>query len=393
MNTRDLLGPRGGSARQAPAQFRGLLGAATIACLTLTGCFDATNNAPTDTPIPNQAPVANAGANQTAFALSVVTVDGSASTDPDPIDARNLSYAWTFVSRPAGSTATLSTDSNPAKAKIATFTPDKVGDYGVQLTVRDGFPTNGSNSATVTITATPPPPVANAGPDQNFTVAFPGGVTVHLTGAGTTDPLGLPLTYAWVIKSFTPASGLPPASPVTLTNAGTVAPSFDITALDQLGTYTLTLTANNGVQSATDDVVVNAASIPPPVANAGPDQDVVYAPPGVTVQLDGTGSSDPGSLPLTYSWLIKSFTPASGTPPAAQVTLQNPNSATPSFAVSAVDQLGSYTLEVTVSNGSLVAKDTVVINVAKSFPAAGALFGSVLLLAGAAFGWWRRARK
>ncbi len=56
-------------------------------------------------PASNVAPVADAGSAQSAFVGSVVTLDGSASTDAN---ADALTYAWTLASRPAGSTAALS---------------------------------------------------------------------------------------------------------------------------------------------------------------------------------------------------------------------------------------------------------------------------------------------
>ena len=59
----------------------------------------------------NSAPVASAGLDQNVLAGSTVTLDGSASSDADG-DA--LSYSWASVSKPAGSSATLS---NSATAK------------------------------------------------------------------------------------------------------------------------------------------------------------------------------------------------------------------------------------------------------------------------------------
>ena len=59
------------------------------------------------------------------------TLDGSKSTSSG---GEVLSYAWSFISKPAGSTATLAnaTTANP------TFVPDKAGPYTVQLVVSAG---------------------------------------------------------------------------------------------------------------------------------------------------------------------------------------------------------------------------------------------------------------
>ncbi|VCU68458.1 PKD domain protein [Pigmentiphaga humi] len=97
----------------------------------------------------NRAPAASAGLaarNTTVAAGSIVTLDGSGSSDPD---GNRLDYAWTLLDRPDGSTAVL----NGATTVRPTLTADKPGYYTAALTVKDshGFP--GTNVAKVTFKA------------------------------------------------------------------------------------------------------------------------------------------------------------------------------------------------------------------------------------------------
>lgn len=94
---------------------------------------------------PNQAPIANAGADQTVFVGSVVQLDATASSDPD---GDPLTFSWEFVSVPTGSTAALSDPTSPTP----TFTADLQGEYVLELRVDDGR--GGTSSDRVTITAT-----------------------------------------------------------------------------------------------------------------------------------------------------------------------------------------------------------------------------------------------
>ncbi len=94
----------------------------------------------------NQNPLANAGANQTGEQSYEITLDGSASSDPD---GDPLKYSWSFISRPPNSVAVIS-NSDSAKP---TFTPDLPGTYVLQLVVNDYF--TDSSPSTVTVTATP----------------------------------------------------------------------------------------------------------------------------------------------------------------------------------------------------------------------------------------------
>ena len=87
-------------------------------------------------------PTANAGVTQTVTVGSIVTLVGSASSDPN---GDSLTYSWTLSSRPSGSTATL-TSATSAKP---TFTADIAGNYVASLTVNDGKVS--STAATVAI--------------------------------------------------------------------------------------------------------------------------------------------------------------------------------------------------------------------------------------------------
>jgi len=92
-------------------------------------------------------------------------------------------------------------------------------------------------------------PVANAGPDQEVEV----GDVVTLTGAGSFDPNGNTITYAWTLTSK------PESSTATLTGATTVSPTF---TADLSGTYVATLVVNDGtVNSAPDTVEIEAVVI------------------------------------------------------------------------------------------------------------------------------------
>ncbi len=110
---------------------------ASIVLAGLVSCGSSDSNS-------NSVPVANAGPDQNITTGSLVTLDGSGSTDAD---GNPLTYSWSFTSMPSGSTATLSSTAvvNP------TFTADKDGVYEVSLVVNDG--TDNSEVDTVTITA------------------------------------------------------------------------------------------------------------------------------------------------------------------------------------------------------------------------------------------------
>ena len=97
--------------------------ACVIRC-TLPGCAIVT-------PPANNAPVADAGDDQTVFVGEQVTLDGSRSSD---VDGDALTFSWLIVSSPDNSLASL----NDPAAVMPYFIADMPGSYVIQLVVNDG---------------------------------------------------------------------------------------------------------------------------------------------------------------------------------------------------------------------------------------------------------------
>ena len=91
----------------------------------------------------NDAPIADAGSNQTVTVGDSVSLNGSGSSDPD---GDSLTFAWTLTA-PSGSAATL----DDRTSALPRFTTDVVGTYSIELVVSDG--TDFSSPDTVRVVA------------------------------------------------------------------------------------------------------------------------------------------------------------------------------------------------------------------------------------------------
>jgi PKD domain/Bacterial Ig domain len=278
----------------------------------------------------NTPPVAQTGAAQHVIVNTLTKLDGSPSTDADN-DA--LTYKWVMTSSPAGSTATLSSDTSAQP----TFTPDLTGVYSFSLVVNDGKATSTTANTTVTVTVGNAAPVANAGPLQNVIV----GNTVTLDGRDSADANRDPLSFAWTLLSR------PADSVATLTSSNTPKPTF---VADKPGTYVAGLVVNDGFLDSAIHAVTITATIAnaAPVAVAGPDQNVIA---GTLITLDGSGSTDANRDILTFKWTLVSK-PASST-----ATLSSLTSAKPTFTA---DAAGVYVASLTVHDGQLESAVSVV---------------------------------
>ncbi|MEW6490816.1 MAG: PKD domain-containing protein, partial [Thermodesulfobacteriota bacterium] len=274
----------------------------------------------------NQAPVAQAGPDQTVEQGTTVTLDGANSTDPDG-DA----LAWSWI-QTAGPAVALS----GASAAQAAFTAPPVGPEGLSLafllTVTDPAGLTGTDAVIVNVSHVNQPPVANAGADRTV----PEGSPVTLDGTGSWDPDGALAGYSWVQRS---------GAPVALTGADTPQPSFLAPTVDSGGAsleFELTVEDSGGLQ-ATDRVVVNISNVnQPPLADAGADR---TADEDSAVTLDGSASRDPDGSVAAYAWRQTSGLP---------VVLSAPSAARTTFLAPAVGPAGAllvFELRVTDDGG------------------------------------------
>ena len=211
------------------------------------------------------APVADAGPDQTVDEDTLVTFDGSGSTDNTGI----VNYTWTFDD---GGEQTLH-DVNP------TYMFANPGIYTVTLNVSDAGGLYDTDTMTVTVNDTTPP-TADAGSDSWVN---PDTIVV-LDGSGSWDYVGID-NYTWTFDDSGPQIlyGMSPA--YNFTNIGT----FDVT-------LTVTDAAGNWDSDVvTISVITDTTS---PTADAGADQSVDE---DTLVTFDGSGSSDNIGI-SNYTW-------------------------------------------------------------------------------------------
>jgi PKD repeat protein len=134
----------------------------------------------------NEAPVAEAGVDQTIILGETAEFDGSDSYDPDGVI---VSYEWDFGDGHTGSGVTTTHEYGAA------------GDYTVTLTVTDDDDASSSDTSTMHVNALP---VAEAGPDQTVNFAE----TVVFDGSDSYDPDGVIVSYEWDFGDDDTGSGV-----------------------------------------------------------------------------------------------------------------------------------------------------------------------------------------
>jgi len=330
-----------------------------------------------------------------AFEGDIVTLDGSASFDPDP--GTTLSYTWTQI---GGSPAVTLANASANGSKVTFFAPNTAVTTGASLTFRltvsDGS-LSASTDKIANIVWTNDPPVAS--------LVCPGGVMVvnegdpvTLDGSGSSDSDGSIATYAWDQVAGLPNLGI----------GAQVTPSLNFSAphlgYNQLGgvTLRLTVTDNSGASSSAEcGVFIN--DITPPVISVPTDISAEAQGPSGAIQsyvatsMDAVDDSMPQPLACT---------PASGSLFALGQTTVNctatdsaHNTANASFHVTVADNTApvlqphsDVAVEATSAAGALATYDPAVVSdavdtalVATCTPASGSQFvlGSTQVQCGA----------
>jgi hypothetical protein len=226
----------------------------------------------------NHPPVALVGLDQAVAEASLVTLDGSASYDPD---AEPLTYLW---QQRSGPTVTLS---DPTQAK-PTFLAPLVDPAGMalsfKLTVRDGQ-ASADTTTNIQVTNANHPPVANAGPDQTRHA----GTTIQLDGTASTDPDSDPLTFTW-----SQLSGLP----VTLSNVHSATPTFVGPQVSTSTTLTFQLLVDDGLGGtarADLNVTLLPSDAPPLCTHAKAHPYLLWPPDHKLADVKIVGVTDPDS--------------------------------------------------------------------------------------------------
>ncbi len=226
-------------------------------------------------------------------------------SDPDG-DPVNVS--WRQVSGPA--TVFSIKRSEPGRLTQTVIQPSTPGVSVYEASVSDG---NGglALSRVQVIWRQNAPPAGDPPADQSPSAPVTPGQTITLSAGSVSDPDGQTLSYSWT-QTGGPA--------VSLNNPSSATPSFS--APNSGGTLTFSVVISDGISSVTKTVTVTLTIDAAPTADAGPNQTLANVAPGTLVTLDGTGSSDPEGGALKYTWRQIS---------GPVVTLQNANTATPSF--------------------------------------------------------------
>lgn len=284
----------------------------------------------------NQAPIVDAGNNQTITLPNSANLNGTVTDDdlPQPV---NLSSSWSKVSGDGNVTF-----SSPNSAQTTAIF-SSAGTYVLKLSASDGELTG---EDTVTITVNPAAaqnqaPTVEAGANQ--TITLPNN-TASLVGQVTDDGLPNPPAQTTVLWSKKDGNGTVTfSSPNSLATTATFSTS---------GTYTLTLTASDSELQASDDVVITvnpeAQNNVAPTVNAGPDQTITLP---ASATLSATASDDglpnpPGQLTVSWSKLEGNGAVTF----SAQTSL---------ITEATFSQAGTYVLRISVSDGELVGTDEI----------------------------------
>ncbi len=196
-----------------------------------------------------------------------ISFNGDNSSDED---GSIVTYLWDFG------------DGNTESGSANTHTYTTVGTYTVTLTVTDDDGLTDETTTTITITNNQEAPVAIIDASANSGNApFP----VIFDGSGSSDADGSIVTYDWDYGDGDSGSGIT---------------SNHIYSVPGTYTVTLTVTDDDGLTNSTMTTMFIDAVLEAPTADIASNVNSGTAP--LTVNFDGSNSSDNDGTIVTYSW-------------------------------------------------------------------------------------------
>ena len=251
----------------------------------------------------NAAPIADAGPNQFLPGAQTVTLNGSASYDPD---GDPITFQWV---QEAGPAVTLSAPT----AAITTFAAATGQVYSFRLTVKDPYGAQGIARVSITV-GTP----SSSAP-----------LIVSFTANPTSINAGQSSTLSWQVSN---------ADTVVISTLGSVALSGS-QAVTPAATTTYTLTATHGTQTATAQATVTVNS------GGGLPVIVSFAPNPATIDF-GQSSS--------LQWVVQNATTVTIDNSIGSVGLTGSHSISPAAST-------TYTITATNAVGTVTAKTTLTV--------------------------------
>jgi PKD repeat protein len=224
--------------------------------------------------VTNRAPLSAFSASpSSATKGQLVTLDASASTDPDGTVAK---YEWDLDGNGSYETNTGTTPTTSRSYGAA-------GTVEVKLRVTDDKGATAVSTQKVTITLVPPTASFTATPST-----APTGTSVQFDAASSTDPDGKIAKYEWDLDgngSYETATATTPTTSRSYATPATVEVKLRVTDDDgQTATTSRTVTAQNRAPAA-------SFTVTPSPANTRQ-----------TVTLNGSGSTDPDGTVAKYEW-------------------------------------------------------------------------------------------
>ncbi len=213
--------------------------------LTVDDSVGGFSNDTVNVTVSNRIPVAEAGPHRTVQKGALATLNGTASYDPD---GDPLAYAWTQVAGPSVSLVGENT-------AIATFIPTKAGTYAFELIVDDGD--GGTDSDSIVVTVWSLSPIATF---KASTLETEVGKSIEFDGSDSSDPDGIVVEYTFEFGDGNSLRGFSPIVNHSYTTVGSYVVS--LTVVDDDGNTSSAMLTVNATMALNDPPVANMSIMP-----------------------------------------------------------------------------------------------------------------------------------